>query len=273
MSNRFVRGKNKKSILDYNIKEIIMKSIGYFFCVLSLVMLWTNSLWSDDKSFIIGVEDLDYYPLYSTIEGQYTGYSRDVLDAYAKSRGYTFHYKPYPVARLFYSFLDKQEVEFKYPDDIFWQKDKKEGKNVQYSKPIVNYVDGVLVLPENKGKTQLKKLGIIRGFTAWEYLDAIKNKEIVEEFSNEWDGLINKTFKNRVDGAYCNISVVMYQLRERFKKPNGLVFDSKLPHSKSSYLMSTIKHPKIINDFSEWITQNQPFINKLKLKYMVEAGF
>jgi len=240
--------------------------------IVFFTIIITNVIWAENKTFIIGVEDLDYYPLYTVENGKYSGYSREVLDKFSHEKGYSFIYKPYPVSRLFYLFLDKQQIDFKYPDNNYWQKEKKEGKRVYYSFPVVNYIDGVIVLPEKKGMglDKLKVLGTIRGFTAWEYLEPINKGLILQEFSNVWSGLIKKALIKRIDGAYCNITVAAYQLREKIGKPNALVFDPDLPHTKSSYLMSTIKYPKILNQFSEWLKNNDSLIMQIKSKYKAE---
>ncbi len=72
----------------------------------------------------------------------------------------------------------------------------------------------------------------------------------------------------RIDGAYSCVSVLNYQLK-KMNKAGALVFDPDLPHTKSSYLLSSVKHPVIIARFSEWLLQHQEEIGMLQLKYNV----
>ncbi|UUZ54518.1 hypothetical protein LP419_40440 [Massilia sp. H-1] len=59
------------------------------------------------RQLTIGVEDLRYYPLHSSNNGSvFSGYARDVLDAFAKQQGYSFRYVPLPINRLYVAFLE-----------------------------------------------------------------------------------------------------------------------------------------------------------------------
>lgn len=106
---------------------------------------------------------------------EYQGFAREFFDMFGRKKGFTFTYQPLPVKRLYKSLLTNT-IDFKFPDSPFWQKEIKEGKNIIYSKPVVGFIDGVMVLPANKGKgaDKLNKLGTILGFTAWDYMDRIK---------------------------------------------------------------------------------------------------
>ncbi len=42
------------------------------------------------KTFIIGVDDISYFPMYGLENGRYSGFAREVLDAFALEYGYTF---------------------------------------------------------------------------------------------------------------------------------------------------------------------------------------
>lgn len=222
------------------------------------------------QNFTIGVEDIDYYPLYSGAEGEYKGYARDLLDAFAKSKGYTFTYTALPINRLYKSFASG-EVDFKFPDNQHWNPKIREGKTIAYSGPINAYIDGILVLPDRKGmdKSQLKTLGLISGFTAWEYLDDIKAGKIALDENDNYQALLKKTLRGRVDGAYSNVAVANYQLREDLQKEGQLVFDPSLPHTKSNYFVSTINHPNVIQELNTFMQSNKKLVDELQAKYHV----
>ncbi len=255
-------------------KRDLMNKIGIF-VFLSAMLVSVHCIAAElgipeRKIYIIGVDDTEYYPMYGYKNGKYIGFSRELLDSFAKDSGYFFQYKSFPILRLYDNYLRSQTVDFKYPDNTFWKKDLKKGKKISYSISVVDYVDGVMVLPEKKGKglNVIKKLGTVRGFTPWEYLDYIKSGKIEEITVSEYESMIKMTLVKRVDGAYSCISVLNYQLK-KMNKIDALVFDPSLPHTKSSYLLSSINYPKVIEQFSIWLVKRKSFVDKLKLKYRV----
>lgn len=231
------------------------------------------------KSFTVGVEELEYYPQYSwdakAQKGkEYKGYARDVLDAFAQAKGYELTYVAFPVSRLFDEFLGKQSVDLKYPDNPYWSGEAKKAVKVVYSDPVVDYIDGVMVAAAKKGmnKDALKTLGIIKGFTAFEYLDALKAGQVVLDESTDYQALLKKCMAGRVDGAYGNVAVANWNLKENLKEAGALAFEPNLPHTKSSYLLSSIKHPQLVEEFNAWLKENKAAVDALKAKYQVEAG-
>ncbi|MBF0207971.1 MAG: transporter substrate-binding domain-containing protein [Oligoflexia bacterium] len=246
----------------------------YVSCLMFLLSFaFVNS--SKSVEYLVGVEELSYFPHYSSDNGNYGGFARDLLDAFAKYKGISFKYEIRPLKRLFGDFLDEQ-LDFKYPDNPYWQADLKKEKNkkVIYSDPIVDYIDGVVVLPENKGAgiKKLKLLGIVGGFTAWNYLAQIKSGEVKVEDSVTSDALLKKVIAKRNDGAYANVAVAKYQLEKVLNQPNALVFDPDLPHTKSSYLLSTIKHPGLMEDFNKFLKEKKDLVDEIKKKYQVQQA-
>lgn len=242
--------------------------------LVSFALVLSLSFAAFAQSYTVGVENIDYYPIYSGFDGEYKGYAREVLDAFAAAKGYTFTYKPLPIKRLFQSYLADKELDFKFPDNPYWSAEMREGLDVVYSEPVVDYIDGVLVKPENKGNPldAFKTLGIIAGFTAWEFLDRIKAGQVVTDESGEYEKLLEKAIRGRVDGAYSSVAVALYQLREVLKQPEALVFDPSLPHTRSAYLLSSVKHHAVIAEFNKFLAENAAQVMELKQKYKAEAG-
>jgi len=112
---------------------------------------------------LIGVEDNRYLPHYSFENGEYSGFGREVLDAFFSDAGLDYEYRALPVARLFSDFIDGQ-VDFKYPDNEIWSSDEKAGLFIRYSDPVVAYVDGLSVVPDKIGTPidQVKIIGTVR---------------------------------------------------------------------------------------------------------------
>ncbi|HYD32117.1 MAG TPA: transporter substrate-binding domain-containing protein [Azospirillaceae bacterium] len=225
---------------------------------------------SAQTSYVVGVENIEYFPHYTYADGDYKGFARDLLDAFAKDKGYAFQYRALPVSRLMQEFVG-QEIDLKYPDNSYWSADQRKGKDIVYSDPVVAYIDGVSVKPENvgKGPDAVAKLGIVRGFTAWDWMDRISGGKVTLAENNSFSSLVQTSIAGRVDGAYGNVAVVKHQLEKQLKQPGALAYDPGLPHTESNYHLSTIKHPKLIEEFNAWLKANADLMAKLKAEYGV----
>jgi polar amino acid transport system substrate-binding protein len=239
--------------------------------VISAVIALSASSYAWSGAYTIGVEATDYLPVSKGDTGEYKGYARDLLDAFATKYGHQFTYKPVPVARLYDEFLVKKSVDFKFPDNGYWAGDAKKGITLSYSKGLVSVTDGTLVLPANKGKSSsLSKLGTLRGFTPFPYLDQIKDKKVTVAEANSADAAISMGEAGRVEGVYMGILAANYVMTEVMKKPGILVFDDKLPKSTGDFSLSTIAHADVIKQMDEFLVKEKDTVTKLKAKYKIK---
>lgn len=225
------------------------------------------------ETYVVGVENIEYLPQYTFRDGEYGGFARELLDAFAREKGHTFEYRALPVARLFSDLVNLQ-IDLKYPDNEKWSTEMKSRVSVVYSAPVVAYVDGVNVTPERVGKgvAELKVLGAVRGFTPWDWLGPIKAGAVKLQENNSFQALLVTAIRRRVDGAYGNVAVVARALDRELNLPGALVFDPGLAHTKSHYHLSTVKHPKLIAEFDAWMAANGGEVAAMKAKYEVEKG-
>jgi ABC-type amino acid transport substrate-binding protein len=239
--------------------------------LVSAVVVLTVSSHAWSASYTIGVEATDYLPVSKGDAGEYKGYARDLLDAFAAKYGHKFTYKPVPVARLYDEFLVKKSVDFKFPDNGYWAGDAKKGISLSYSKGLISVTDGTLVLPANKGKTSsISKLGTMRGFTPFPYLDQIKEKKVNVTEANSADAAISMGEAGRVEGVYMGILAANYVMSEVMKKPGVLVFDEKLPKSTGDFSLSTLAHADVIKQMDEFLVKEKDAVAKLKAKYKIK---
>jgi hypothetical protein len=140
---------------------------------------------------MVGVEATEYLPISKGDSGGYSGYAREFLDAFAEKYGHTFTDKPLPFARLFDEFAMQKSVDFNFPDNAYWAANSKKGITIFYSKGLVAVPERLMVLPANKGKGTVAKIGVPRGFTPFPYLDQIKAKKIVVSEVNTPDAAIS----------------------------------------------------------------------------------
>ncbi len=195
---------------------ILMKKLkAIWFVSVFFLTFFPNGIFAEEKSYVIGVENVDHLPYYKGEKGQYEGFSRVLLDRFAEKRHYRFKYRPLPIKRLFKYFV-KQKVDFKYPDNPGWSADMKKGKNIRYSTPAVSVVSGVMVLPENRTRPpeKFKKLGCMMGYTPSAYMDLIRAGKVkkVEAAATDFAGLLKMARLKRVDGVYITVDVGNYHL-------------------------------------------------------------
>lgn len=222
---------------------------------------------------VVGVEDQHYLPVYSYDNGAYTGFARELLDAFARDRGYVLEYRPLPVPRLYAAFLNGQ-VDLKFPDNPNWKMDLRQGRAISYSEPVAAFVDGVSVLPDRlaSGVGQVRRLGTMAGFTPWAWLDLVQAGKVSVVENSSFEALVRQTLLGRIDGVYANVAVINYQLDRVVRQPGGLRFDSSLPYSRDHYYLSSIKAPAVVADFNDWMKQNRSRIQAMKQKHAVEKG-
>ena len=246
-----------------------MNSIIKIVFVISLLFI-QNSFAEGLKlknTFLVGVESVPFLPFSNIEKGEYQGVLKEILLEFGKSQGIMFKFIPLPITRLYADFYNGR-IDFKLPANPYWQKDIKEKRrlSIHYSNPVVSYTDGVMV-PIEKEKTVsidgLKKLGVVAGFTPWEYLDQIKAKKIVIKENPSIDGLLQQAVMKRIDGAYVNIDVANYYLKLKSSGTSKLKFAKSLPHTKSSYFLASIKHEALIKKFNLFMKKNAAVLLKI----------
>ncbi|MBV1876948.1 MAG: transporter substrate-binding domain-containing protein [Pseudomonadales bacterium] len=251
-------------------KVISSWTFGAFIKRLLVLMClsWATQIYA--KALVVGVEDIEYFPIYAKRGGQYAGFARDFLDAFALRYGHAMTYKPMPIKRLYGEFLNGR-VDLKFPDDKNWASDKKAGKGVVYSAGVLEYIDGVMVAPGelSKGENSLKILGTVRGFTPWDYMDQISSGSMKIKENSDLKGLMSLIQAERINGVYFNVVVARYFLKHTLFNKNAIVFDSTLPHSRNHYYVSTIRHGDVVDQINEFLETEAALVSSLKDKYEV----
>ncbi|MEH6347390.1 MAG: transporter substrate-binding domain-containing protein [Bermanella sp.] len=221
--------------------------------------------------FVVGVEYLEYFPQYSyDPEHGHRGAYKAILDLFAQEKGYRFEYKALPVNQLFHAFIH-EKLDFKYPDNILWNTKGKSQVKVYYSERVLEFTDGIMVLKNRYGfgLNKLKTLGIPKGFTPAGYTDSVQRNEILLQEGNALKDVLGMLLIGQVDGAYVNKSVANYQLANKYKMAGRAVFDDTLPFVKDAYRLSSIKYPKVIKEFNDFLQDNKTSIVAIKKEYGV----
>lgn len=253
-----------------NLITLLLSPVLFAMCVAPAMARAPN----DTTTFTVGVEDYKHFLPYSEVkDGVYGGLGKDILDAFAKERGYTFIYKIFPLKRRDQLFI-QGKLDLAYPDNPNWVADQKRNVNISYA-PILEFTDGVLVRPENVGKgiSRLKVLGIPLGFTPYPYQQLMTSGALRVEETGNYDSLYEKLILKRVDGAYMNTRIARYywtKIRQFDQTP--VVYDPDLPHASGQWYVSSQKYPKVIDEFKKFMISHKEKIDELKKRYEFKAS-
>ena len=102
------------------------------------------------KTYVIGIEQLDYYPHYDFKSAQPRGYFFDLIELYSQWSGDKFQFRALPVKRLY---KDSAELtDFVYPDNQAWQPHLEIDQDLPkyYSAAVIYTLGSTLVLPEKR---------------------------------------------------------------------------------------------------------------------------
>lgn len=241
--------------------------------LLSVLLLAGMPARATDRTIVVGVEELDYYPAYAVLDGEYVGAAREILDAFAKDRGYRVTYRPLPVKRLFAELLNGG-IDLKFPDNPGWAQDLKAGRTVAYGGPVIGFVDGVLVPPGSVGggPDGIKVLGTVSGFTPFAWLDRVKAGHVQLRENPRMELLLKQAVLKRLDGAYASIAVATHTLERVLAMPGALAFDPGLPHSRGFYTLSSVSRPDLVAEFDAWLADNKARVATIKARFGAERG-
>ncbi|MCQ4296939.1 transporter substrate-binding domain-containing protein [Pseudomonas stutzeri] len=227
-----------------------------------------------EPTYTIGVEKAAFLPHYQgDAEGNYQGFAREVFDRFAAHSGVRVTLRVMPVDALLPALL-AGEIDAKYPDNPNWSVPAKTGRDVRYSQPLVNYVDGVMVAPRRAGLglEQLRRLAVVDGWTPRGYEDRIGTNQILLVSTRDLPRMVRQALLKDTDGGYYNVVVAAHYLNNVRAKPGALVFDPGLPHTRGTFNLSSVRHPELILRFDRFLDEQRLELAALKERHQVEAN-
>lgn len=227
------------------------------------------------KEFIIGVEDLSYYPLYdfSASSTSNPSFTRDLLTTFFDRKNYQYHFIALPIKRFDKWFVE-QEIDFKFPDNFRWKKDEDDKLKIIFSEPVLQLMAGSYVLKSKPlaSRNEIKKLGTILGFTPTLWFDKLEKNELTltEEYSPF--GVVKHLIYGNVDATNIDLNVINYNLKLLDKK-NEVVLNTLIKHEVFTYHLSSINYPEIIKEFNIFLKENPSLVQQLKDKHGIKENF
>ncbi|MBY0419149.1 MAG: hypothetical protein K2W88_13955 [Pararheinheimera sp.] len=237
--------------------------------VVLMLLFCGFSCWTlQAKTYVVGIEQLDYYPHYDFKSAQPRGYFFDLMQLYSQWSGDEFIFQALPVKRLY---KDAAELtDFVYPDNKVWQPnlDVDQDAVKYYSAPVIYTLGATMVLPDKLQLTManFKILANIHGFspTLWVELKSGYKFKILDVPDAE--SALRMTLRGRVDGANVEYNVAQYHLAQ-MKSAKALVMAEYLPFTNLAFHLSSQKHPEQILRFNQFLIEQQDQIQQLKRRY------
>lgn len=245
--------------IKYFIRSKLQLFVILFFCIIPDI----SQAIPDHKTYIVGVEIYNKKPLHYLVDGEYKGKYREILDLFSKEKGYKFLYQPLKLNELYLKFYNGN-IDFKFPDNPVWRAPDKNEHKVYYSSYVYNYIDAIFVKKKNLGKPLnfFKILGVIDDVLLWNItkMSSMNKIKIVKEESCKY--LIQMLKEGKIDSIMCNYDVMQYYLKKS-NSEKEIVFDTSLPYVDDYYYMSSMKHRRLILEFSKWVAKNRNKINAI----------
>lgn len=221
-----------------------------------------------EPDLIVGVEELEYYPFFAIRDGDYVGAAREILDAFGRSAGYRIVYRPLPIKRLVAELLTGG-IDARFPDSPAWAAEAKSGRAVVYSKPVLPYVDGVMVRPSQLGLAvdEVRVLATISGFSPEPWQSRLDAGKARMANSPRLESVLREVVVGHADGAYVNVSAADHLLASGLAMPGSLQFNPALPHIRSAYVLSSVTRPEMIARFNDWLDANGPLLQTIRDRF------
>ena len=225
------------------------------------------------RDLVVGVEAIDYSPVYGYRDGQFIGAGRAILDAYAQAKGHRLSYKAFPVKRLMAELIHGG-IDLKFPDSPDWQAATRQGYVITYSAPVIAYIDGTLVRREkaDTGVDGIRNLGIVSGFTPYAWSNAIKAGRVDVRENPGFEQVLRQVQTGRLDGVYANVAVALTAAEATLGPSHALVYAPNLPHVSDFYRLSSGNSPEIIAEFNDWLSKNSKQVAEILAKAGAEKG-
>jgi ABC-type amino acid transport substrate-binding protein len=243
-----------------------MKTL-FGFAFLILVVFAPSSY---SKSITIGVENINYYPLYAYDESVdvFTGYVPELFDTFGELYGYQITYKALPIKRLYKMFYSG-EIDAKFPDSDLWNQESRLDYSISYSTPIIELEEVMFVQPKDKELKLdgFRKLGVVSGMTPWKLFPVIETGQVKVLEAENPELLLEMVFKGRVQGVVMDRSVGSFLLSQMDDGLNLAINTWLLESEGGSYHLSNINNPELIADFNAFLSTHAYQVRKIQIKY------
>lgn len=234
--------------------------------VFCLLLIWISTAATAEK-FIVGSQNIEYYPHYNFSSPIDKGVGWAILEAFSEASGHEFSYLTMPVRRLQMEML-KGHVDFVYPDNPGWYNDVTDTKEKYFSVALTRAVTGTFVKPKNvnKGINAIKRIAMPLGFTPVNWQARLDQNLIkIVSISDTFAGLSLLQLE-RVDALDFEYHVGNYYSNQS-PQIGPFILDITLPHNEIPFMLSALRHQEVIEELNAFINNNPAIIDSIKARY------
>ncbi|WP_147302304.1 hypothetical protein [Thalassotalea euphylliae] len=228
-----------------------------------------------DKVYLVGVEDVSYYPLFdfNGKNNHQPSFARDLLTTFFDSHHITFKFVALPVKRFDKWYLE-HNIDFKFPDNFRWRNDQSNSLGITFSAPVITLSAGTYVNKQSAtaSRRDIKSLATIRGFHPSLWLQEIKKQRlsVIEESTPL--AVVRHVLAGNATATNIDANVINNAL-QKLNRQGDIVLAEGIFHQQYAYHFSTIQHPEIIHKFDQFLRDNTELVAKLKDKYKIVENF
>lgn len=221
-------------------------------------------------TYTVVVQNINYFPIYSANvdTGHYSGYVRDLLDAFALSEGIQFNYRLRPVRRMMVEYLEGK-YDFAVPDNPNWNMPRKQGRRIYYSEPLLEFADAIFVRAEDRNMApgEMDSYGTIAGFTPWKFREPLDREELKLETAPNPTSLIQMLLTGRVDTINLALPVAQFHFQALNVGDRLVAAPQLLPIEVSRYYLSSLRHPEVIQRLNAFLEREEALVAELRARY------
>lgn len=242
--------------------------------LLLLSLSFFHSAQAYEKVYVVGVEALNYYPLYRFEDDKVNlpSFAHDLFHKFFTSHGYKFRFQPLPIRR-FNQWYQENQIDFRFPDNADWLESTTKSK-LTFSEPVNYVVAGTFVLKQNRElkREQIDSLVTMTGYYPTFWIDRIKagSTSLIETGSTL--SVVKHVLLGNVKATNVEPSVLNHRMKE-LGREGEIVLNENIFHQRYPYYLSSNKYPEIIDQFNKFLVKEAGFVAKLKQKYQLVENF
>lgn len=222
------------------------------------------------ERFIVGAQNLSYFPHYDFDSDVDKGVGWAILEAFSDATGHEFIYVALPIRRLQME-LAKGNIDFVYPDSERWYNNITDSNDKSFSLPLTQAVTGTIVKKKKAGRgiAVVKNLAMPLGFTPVNWQERVNNGDTLLTAVKDVTQGFALLQQEKVDALDLEYHVAQFSTAS-LPQYDDVTLDLTLPHNEVAFSISTLRQQAIINELNRFITSNPKLIETIRIKYSIK---
>ena len=218
-------------------------------------------------TLVVGTQDLHYFPHYDFTSDTDKGLAWAILQAFAEASDHELVYVPMPVLRL-QKELAKGSVDLIYPDNPKWYNPVMDNAYKTFSAPLTQALGGTIMRQKyvGAGIDQIKRLAMPLGFTPVNWQKRVDERLTHLIRVNNTLNALELIVAEKADAANLEYHVVQH-IAGSNPWMGSFTLDPRLPYDDVSFMLATIHHSKVINEFNAFMASQPQQIKALHQHY------